>query len=420
MPSQKFFWGTATSSHQSEGSNHNDWTGFETANAQRLASEAETKDKPVVPDWDAIKNEAQNPNNYISGLASDSYARFKEDTQIMKSLGVNAYRFSIEWSRILPQRGQVDTAQIQHYKEVIDNLRENDIEPFITIWHRSLPLWVAKQGGWENKQTTADFLDYTEILMQNFAKDVQYWMPINEANLYTGASYGGGGFPPAKNNLLTAYRVLKKLAEAQKESYKLIHRHRPDAKVGLPMAGVYVTPYKNKWYNKIIVRAFHFVANWMYINWVRRATDFIGVQYYRRGIIRLKRGGKFFLQIVDESNSAANRTDLGWEIYPQGIYEYIKLVWERYHIPIIVTENGIADKNDGKRADYITNHVGFMQKAQHEGMEVNGYFYWSLLDNLEWDKGFWPKFGLIEVSKQDETRKLRPSAQAYKNIIRHS
>jgi beta-glucosidase len=308
MTPQIFFWGTATASHQSEGNTTNDWTAFEHANAHRLADEAEKKIKPLVPDWEAIKAQATNPDNYISGIASDHYARFKEDIAIIKSLGITAYRFAIEWARIFPQEDTINEQELQHYQDVINELRANNIEPFITIWHRSLPQWIAAQGGWENKKTIKDFLQYTDTLLSRFGTQVQYWMPMNEPNLYTGASYAGGGFPPGKNNLFKAYRVLKNLATAQNQAYVLIHKHRPDAEVGLPMAAVYATAYKDRWYNKVLARVLHFVANELFINWTKRGIDFIGVQYYRRGILRLKFGGKFLLQIREESNTAAERS----------------------------------------------------------------------------------------------------------------
>src|SRR3989338_630106 len=159
---KNFFWGAATASHQIEGGTTNDWSEWEKQNAQRLAVDIPKFFEKRSPVWEQVKAEATNPANYVSGVADDSYNKWREDIELLKQMGANAYRFSVEWSRVEPEDGQFDNAALEHYKEMIELLRQNNIEPFVTILHRTVPLWLAKQGGWANKKTMLDFTTYTK------------------------------------------------------------------------------------------------------------------------------------------------------------------------------------------------------------------------------------------------------------------
>jgi beta-glucosidase/6-phospho-beta-glucosidase/beta-galactosidase len=156
--------------------------------------------------------------------------------------------------------------------------------------------------------------------------------------------------------------------------------------------------------------------NWKFLSGIKNHVDFIGVQYYTRGVIGWRRSK---LPLPGNIPQPGPKSDMGQEIYPEGLYKYANLVWSRYHKPIIVTENGIADRNDTLRAQYITDHVAQVQKLISDGVDMKGYFYWSLLDNFEWDKGFWPQFGLASVNKKTFARQLRPSASIYQKIIKN-
>lgn len=186
---ERFYWGAATSSHQVEGNNHNDWTEWEKQNAERLAKSAESKYALWLKTWLDIKKQAQNPENYISGPACDHYNRFKEDFEIAKSLNHNAHRFSIEWSRVEPGEGKFNEKEIEHYREIINALRERNIEPFATLWHWPLPLWLKKKGGWKSGKTANYFSRYVEKLVSNFQKDVKFWITVNEPEIYAANSY---------------------------------------------------------------------------------------------------------------------------------------------------------------------------------------------------------------------------------------
>ena len=404
---KEFIFGASTAAHQVEGGNVNDWSEWELLNATRLASEAPKKYEHSVPDWDAIKQEALNPHSYISGKAVDHYSRYKEDIAIMKSLGIQAYRFSIEWSRLEPGEGVWDEEAFRHDEDVFHELKLAGITPWVTLWHRTNPIWIAQIGDWSNKKTVDYYLRFVEKVVLRFRGSVTHWMPLNEPVMSMGGGYLTGEYPPNKKNPFTAYAVLKNFADAHNRAYNLIHSYQKDAVVGIPHAGFYLEPYENKWINRLTVSVGHYFANWLLLDKVIDHTDFIGVQYYTRGIVN------WFKQVP----GPGQKTDMGWEIYPVGIRKFMELCWRRYHKTMVVTENGVTDARDVFRAQAIRDTVSEVMRAKEEGIDVRGYFYWALLDNLEWDKGFWPKFGLISVDRTTMERTVRASAQEYKKII---
>lgn len=410
-----FWWGTSTASHQIEGNIYNDWTEWEKVNAKKLAIAAPKIFSKLSPVWNEVKSAATDPANYVSGIADDSYNRFDEDLQLMAALGVNAYRFSIEWSRIEPQEGQFNQEALDHYGDIIQKLRARNIEPFITILHRTVPLWFNDKGGWSDRSSVQRFQNYAQVLAQNYSQDVRYWMPLNEPVLNVGGGYLAGKIPPGRKNLFAAVNAYSNMIKAHNAVYSLIHGLRPDALVGTTHAAIYVEPYRNRWYNRLAVAISNYFSNWKFLDGVKYHSDFTGIQYYTRGVINLL--GIFGASgpLVFQPGPAS---DMGQEIYPAGIYNFIKLVWDRYGQPIYITENGIADRNDRYRAQYIKDHVAAVGRAVAGGMDVRGYFYWSLLDNFEWDKGFWPRFGLYEVDRAAQQRTMRPSAQVYAKIIK--
>src|SRR3990172_4361676 len=183
-----FYWGSATSAHQVEGDNVNDWSEWEKENAERLAKEAENK-FGHLPNWSDIKEQAQSPQNYISGRACDHYNRYEEDFDIAKSLGHNAHRFSIEWSRIEPEEGKFNEKEIEHYRKVIKALKKRDIEPFVTLWHWTNPNWIRDLGGWENKKTVEYFLRYVRRIFNEYNDLVKFWIPVNEPGTQVSLGY---------------------------------------------------------------------------------------------------------------------------------------------------------------------------------------------------------------------------------------
>jgi beta-glucosidase len=386
----KFLFGASTSSHQVEGGNENDWTEWEKKNADHLA---------------AASGHRYPPENYISGRACDSYNRFEEDFDIAKALGHNAHRFSLEWSRIEPEEGRFDEKEIAHYGRVIRALRARGLEPFVTLWHWALPLWLSRQNGVENLLFPLYFKRYAKKIVESLGPDIHFWVIVNEPEVFTGNAYLNGLWPPQKKNWLSWYTVIKHLVYSHRAVYKIIKERFPDAEVGAVMNLVYFESGGGI-VNNALARSAHFLRDRYFLNHVRASLDFIGLNYYFHNRVYYGFGKNLNKEV----------TDMGWEIYPEGIYK-ILMDLKRYHLPIYVTENGLADAKDEKRTLFITEHLAYIRRAMEEGVDVRGYLHWSLLDNFEWDKGFWPRFGLVAVDYKTEKRTVRPSAYAYKKII---
>ncbi len=400
----EFLWGAATSAHQVEGNTRNDWSGWEKKNAEQLAREAEKK-FGHLPNWQDIRAQAQNPQNYISGRACDHYNRFEEDFDIAKSLGHNAHRFSIEWSRIEPEEGKFNEKEIEHYRQVIKALRARGMEPFVTLWHWTHPLWIRDIGGWENRKTIDYFVRYAEKMTQSLS-GVRFWIVLNEPNIYTQFSYVKGTEPPGVKSIFRGLRVYFHLLKAHERTYVVIKKHNNKLQVGMCNSIMYFHP-RGGFFNKILAPMYDFFWNHHSLRSIRMRNDFIGSNYYTRYLV-----GKGISLQTQES-------DLGWGIFPEGMYLTLKSL-HNYKLPIYITENGIADIHDRLREAFIKKHLSEVLRAIREGVDVRGYFYWSLLDNFEMPeaRGFWPRFGLVEVDYKTLERKIRPSAWKYAEIIK--
>lgn len=407
-----FFFGASTSSHQVEGGSENDWSEWERAHADRLAQEAvwaESRPGGHFPDHiaHALKG-AYSPftrNNYISGRATDHYHRFKEDFALAAELGHTAHRFSLEWSRIEPEEGVFAEDALRHYREVVRELRLRKIEPFVALWHWTLPPWFAHIGGWESRNAVRYFARYAERVAEALP-EVRFWVTVNEPEVWAGASYLARRWPPQKSNVFAYLRVLKNLAEGHRRAAIAIKRIDPSAQIGIAKHNIYFEAGGGTLWNRSLKR----LADWWWNEWfLRRAggtQDFIGINYYFHNRI----AGWF------GKNKNLRLSDVGWELYPEGMYHVLSDL-KRYHLPIYVLENGLADARDSDRAWFIEEHLQQILRAIREGADVRGYFHWSLIDNFEWDKGFWPRFGLIEIDYQTLERKIRPSARTYQSLI---
>lgn len=390
-----FLWGSSTSAHQVEGDNSNDWTVWE----QRMANhQAQIAQKRQWPDY-ILKNYPSplQEKNYISGKACDHYNRFREDFALAKSLGHNAHRFSIEWSRIEPEEGKFDQKEIEHYREVIKALRERGMEPLVTLWHWTLPLWVARKGGFENRETADFFVRYCEKIAGEFKDNVTFFITLSEPTLWASNAYRTGNFPPQKKNIFRAYRVVRNLIRAHRAVYKKLKTINPNFQVGITQ--------NTGWFSSTILRPLYYSVMFYFLRNIMKESDFIGLDYYRR------------LRFLRKSHATS---DIGWEIYSKGIYFVLKKTWRRFRKPIFILENGVADVRDIYRAEFIRAHITAIEKAGAEGVDIRGYFYWSLLDNFEWENGFWPRFGLVEVDYKTQQRKVRESAKVYADIIKIS
>ena len=421
---KNFYWGAATSAHQVEGNNYNDWTEWEKSESRIKNLESRIKDpnfrKSFPPHLFEKWPTPCDIENYISGRACDHYNRFREDFNIAKSLSHNAHRFSIEWSRIEPEEGKFDEKEIEHYRQVILALKERGIEPFVTLWHWTNPIWIRDIGGWENKKTIELFLGYVKKIASEFSGLVKFWTPMNEPGTYIGLSYIKGTQPPGVKNTLRANRVFKNLMSTYWQTYEIIHSERTDSQVGVSHFTTYRIPVGKHLWNSLLVKILDYLTSGRFIEKVKNSIDFLGIQYYRPEYVKLHLGGQW-AWILDKPDIAPPDTlanDLGWGISTEGMYKVLKRL-KKYNKPIYITECGIADARDINRAKYIEENIFWMAKAMQEGTDVRGFFYWSLLDNFEFVeiRGFWPRFGLVEVDYKTMERRVRPSAWGYKKII---
>jgi len=381
---QNFLWGAATSAHQVEGNNrNNDWWEWEQAHK----------------------------NLESSGEACDHYTLFREDFDLAKSLGHNAHRLSLEWSRIEPEEGKFSEREINHYITVLKALREQNFQVALTLHHFTLPLWFSQKGGFLNHKSRYYFTRFVETVVKKFSDYVDLWITINEPNVYAGFGYLQGKWPPGEKNFHKFKRALKNLVKSHKKAYAKIHALLPEARVGIAKNFVYFEPAKS-FFDKIACRLADKFWNHLFYKKTKGYHDFLGVNYYYRDFIRTKLHRPFY----QTENESQNISDLGWEIYPEGLYQ-ILLKLKKYNLPIYVTENGIADKQDSLRPQFITQHIEAISRALAQNVPVHGYFHWSLLDNFEWAHGFTPRFGLVDIDYKTQKRTPRESAYRYKKII---
>lgn len=347
------------------------------------------------------------PANYISGLNIDHYRRYREDFDIAQQLNHTMHRFSIEWSRIEPQPGVYDEAELQHYKEVVRALKARDIEPMVTLFHFSLPSWMEARGGWTSPRNLASWRAYVTKVVEAIGGDVKYWCTINEPEVFSTFSYGLGFWPPQQRNFLAAARSYATiLPRAHIAAYRIIKRHNPHAQVG--------SAKNNMWYqaqgkilSPVLERLTTWWANHVYLDKIKKYQDYVGLNYY------FKYNLKGFGGEIDQQNPS----EMGWGLHPEGLTVLLEDLHKRYSKPIIVTECGLADSSDELRAWYLKEALRAVHRASEAGVQVQGFMYWSLLDNFEWDKGFWPQFGLVSVDRKTMKRTIRPSAYEYAKII---
>ncbi len=378
-----FLIGAATSSYQVEGNNMNsDWWQYE--NAGKLPP---------------------------SGAACDHYNRFEEDFQIAQSIGLNAFRISIEWARIEPAENKFDNHAIQHYKKVLASMKAHGLVRMVTLHHFTLPQWLAEKGGFETQKGVDAFARFAWFVAENLGQDIDIWCTINEPEVFTAQGWLSKRWPPFKRNVWLAINVYRNLARAHNDAYDAIKNVLPNAKVGIVKNNVYYEPYKNSPWNKLACYIARYFGNRWFLNRIKNHTDYIGLNYYFTRTLKLSWSG------IKTVNSDLNpKSDMGWQTFPEGIYKVL-IDLKRYHLPVYITENGIANARDDMRKDYIRQHLFWALKAKAEGLDLRGYFYWSLLDNYEWADGYGPRFGLVEMNYETQARKIRPSADIFKELI---
>jgi len=413
-----FLWGTATSSHQVEGNNtNNQWWAWE-QQPGRI--------------WHGDK----------SGLACDWWRNAEADFDRAAAMGQNSHRLSLEWSRIEPREGVFDEAALGRYRQMLSALRERGLEPMVTLHHFTNPLWLSDSGEWENRQTVRYFERYVKRVVEALGDLVNLWCTINEPAIYAVQGYLRGGFPPGKHSFVTTFRVLGNLLRGHAAAYRTIHRLQGHARVGLvksvrgfepanpasPLDRL-VTRLQDYLFNDITLLApkdgrLRFPMGWGLIPHgpLVDSFDFIGLNYYTRGLVafdirqwRDLFGRNFFRPGAELSD--AGQLGPYSEIYPEGLYLALHKV-AALGKPIIVTENGLPDADDDQRPRFLLTHLAQVHRAIQEGLPVQGYYHWSLVDNFEWAEGWALRFGLIEMDPETQERRIRPSGELYAEICR--
>lgn len=422
-----FLLGTSTASHQIEGNNDNDWTDWE---------------RGSFPDGSPHIKDGS-----VSGIATDSWDLFDTDVGLMQRLGANAYRFSIEWSRLEPKQGEWNQEAADRYLQWATTLRQKGIEPMVTLNHFTLPKWVAAMGGWENPATLDAFEAYVIRVADLLGGQVDWWCTINEPNVLAFSAYLDGTYPPGKQDARAMAEVLAHLIEAHARAARQLRLHdTTDAdgdgfptRIGLAhharifqaatgsATDVAVAGLTNAFFNDSVPEALRtghislFIPGSISLERdvpdLKGSIDYFGLNYYTRDHVRQDTSPSFSTKYVPAGNDT---NDLGWELYPEGLYLLLKR-YSTLGVPLVVTENGMDDRTGERRPYYLRSHLYAVQQAVAEGVDVRGYFHWSLLDNFEWADGYGPRFGLFRVDRTDSKlpRLETPAVETFREAARN-
>lgn len=425
--------GASLSPHQTYGLENN-WSRWEDEHAGQLAAIAPEKygDLDV---WPVIADQATDPDNYRSGDAVKHWERYEEDFALAAELGMTALRTGIAWERVQPSPGEIDEAALDDYRTYLETMHDYGLEPVVTLWHNSLPQWFAADGAWVRDDAAEHFSTYVDAVMDAVGDQVTYWVTLNEPmadlrkyGIVTSVADAIGGGPdvlpdgPAngrkENELLGYYPVRKRrvaanMADTHRAAYDIIHDHDPDAMVGTANTVARWWPPDAGPVQRMLGRI---GAQWEYGGWVERTIDhidFFGVNHYTVLDIDVA------LDMVVPGRETYEYSDMGWPLDYGSLADVIDWIGEKYDLPIIVTEHGVADHTDRKRQELVRQTMDDLEQLQDDH-DLRGYLHWSLLDNFEWDKGFWPRWGLIAVDYDNNCeRSPRESAEIYADRIQN-
>ncbi|HFK5528228.1 TPA: GH1 family beta-glucosidase [Elizabethkingia anophelis] len=433
-----FIWGVSTAAYQIEGAHNLDGKG------------------PSV--WDTfVQKRNKIFRNHTGDIACDHYNRYIDDLYLMHSMNICNYRFSISWSRILPEgTGLINQAGIDFYNRLIDLSLELGITPWVTLYHWDLPHSLEIKGGWTNRDVKDWFGDYVAICVKSFGDRVKNWMVLNEPTVFSAAGYFFGVHAPGRKSIEGFLAAAHHAALAQAHGARVIKTLQPESKVGTTFSCSHVEAYTNREKDIKAAKKADLLLNRLFIEpllgmgypvneikTLRRIEkyikqnderdlkfdmDFIGIQNYTREIIRYAMFVPFLhAKIVNAKDRNVEMTAMEWEVYPESIYHILKKFQAYENIPpLIITENGAAFSDtlqnnvvhDPKRLQYIQNILQQVLRAKQEGVNVNGYFVWTFLDNFEWAEGYHPRFGLVHVDFQTQQRTVKSSGHWYADFIK--
>lgn len=428
MLSPEFIYGVATASFQIEGGAH-----------ARL---------PCI--WDTFCNTQDKIADGSNGeVACDHFNLWQQDIELIDSLGVDAYRLSISWPRVITQDGKLNESGVEYYLGILDTLKAKGIKAFVTLYHWDLPQHLEDQGGWLNRETAFKFRDYVNLISKAFGNRVFAYATLNEPFCSAYLGYEAGIHAPGIVGKEYGKKAAHHLLLAHGLAMEVLAKNSPESKNGIVLnftpcypetdtpadidASQFADDYFNQWYIRPIFegkypdifeqlpKAHQPEIHPGDMAIISHYVDFLGVNYYTRAVYRADKQERF-VQIPPP----APRTDIGWEIYPQAFTDLLVSLNERYCLPpVYITENGAAMKdslengsvNDIDRVDYYQRHLIAVDNAIEQGVNVQGYFAWSLMDNFEWAEGYLKRFGIVHVDYATQKRTIKASGHAYKALI---
>ncbi|ADY51652.1 broad-specificity cellobiase [Pseudopedobacter saltans DSM 12145] len=435
---EDFIWGVSTAAYQIEGAHNSHGKG------------------PSI--WDVfVEKKNKIFQNHTGDIACDFYNHYIHDLELMHSLNILNYRFSISWSRILPDgTGKVNQLGIDFYNRLIDLSLELEITPWITLYHWDLPHALEKKGGWRNRDIKEWFGDYVTICVKHFGNRVKNWIVLNEPTVFTAAGYFFGIHAPGKKGLGNFLSAVHHASLAQAHGARIIKSIQNDSVVGTTFSCSHIEPFTNRDKDIVAAKKADALFNRLFIepllglgyptddvkilnriekymqqndeNELKFNMDFIGIQNYTREIIRHATFVPFLrAKIVSAEKRKVEMTAMKWEVYPESIYHILKKFNAYSNIPpLIITENGAAfpdrlennQVDDPKRVQYLQDILKQVFRAKQEGVNVNGYFVWTFLDNFEWAEGYHPRFGLVYVDFQNQQRIVKSSGHWYADFLK--
>ncbi|DAC44742.1 MAG TPA: glycosyl hydrolase family protein [Candidatus Poseidoniales archaeon] len=408
FPSE-FMWGVATASHQIEGGNTNNWSAFE----------------------------PRSKSQQLSGEACDHWHRRTDDVGLIKDLGVSHYRFSIEWSRIVPAEGDWNQEAAQWYSDLVDELLAEGIQPMATLHHFTQPMWWEEQGGFEREENIHHWVDFSTRMFALLSDRVEWWCTINEPAVFTTMGYVLGEFPPGVRSFKRARSVAMNMMKAHAACYRALKamEHGPKCEIGLVKNINLFDPYRRwnplHWFQARLLDSM-FNRCWIKglktgrfkppsaltsttIPGLKGSSDFIGVNYYTHLLTTPFMPTK--VEIDPLIRPWEQRTDFRYPMYAEGLRRAFEMV-KGLNIPIIVTENGVADDDDDMRPEHIRRHLQITAEAIADGFDIRGFYHWSLMDNFEWAEGYDQRFGLYHVDFETKQRTLKESGNLYASIVK--
>ncbi len=436
---RNFVFGIATSSYQIEGAAAEDGKG------------------PSI--WDIFcKIPGKIYKGHTGDIACDHYHRYKEDIKLMSDIGINAYRFSISWPRIFPKRGTYNPKGMEFYKNLVNELIARNIKPVAALYHWDMPIWVYEIGGWLKRDSVKWFEEYAAKVFEELNTSVKLWLTHNEPYCQPIYGYAEGihapGHKDMREALIAAHHILLSHGAAV-ETFRKYDFKNSEIGITLNLIPAYpVSDSKedveaayrsdgmsNRWFLDPIFKSSYpedmkkvfnkFVGEFDFIcdgdlEKISVKNDFLGVNYYASDLIKFSRDSKFGFE---NARSNFEKTTMGWNIWPEPLYNLIKRLKQEYTgIPIYIMENGAAFDDilssgkrvhDVKRIDYIKRHLMEIAKLNEQGADVRGYFIWSIMDNFEWQHGYSKRFGIIFIDYKTQERILKDSAIWYKDLIRY-